>query len=176
LLIFVRMCNLKVLKTKNNTSPFRCTRLSFMSTKITKIGLTNDKISARGGLPLFLRYVEQIGLYRLISGTINSLLFKNRKGLQLQQFLKQIIAFFIDGTNMSISGFDQIKEDDGYAALLECRKDHLASSHQIKRYFAKLACVTDHIFNKILHELFFLETIYCQPTGYRIGSRYDGVG
>ena len=64
------MCNLKVIKLKNNTSPFGCTRLSFMSTKITKIGITNNKTSGRGGLSLFLRYVEQIGLYRLITGNI----------------------------------------------------------------------------------------------------------
>ena len=33
--------------------------------KITKIEITNDKISGRGGLALFLRYVEQIGFYPL---------------------------------------------------------------------------------------------------------------
>lgn len=101
-----------MIKLKNNTSPFGCTRLSFMSTKITKIGITNNKISGRGGLPLFLRYIEQIGLYGLITGNISSKNLGNRKGLQLQQFIKQIIAFFIDGTNMSISSFDQSKNDE----------------------------------------------------------------
>jgi hypothetical protein len=88
------LCNLKVSNLKNNTSPFGCTRLSFMSTKITKIGITSNKISGRGGLPIFLRYVEQIGLYGLITGTVSSQILRNRKGLQLQQFVKQIIAFF----------------------------------------------------------------------------------
>ena len=83
-----------------------------MSTKITKIGITNNKISGRGGLPLFLRYAEQIGLYGLITGNITSQVSGNRKGLQLQQFIKQIIAFFIDGTNMAISSFDQSKKDE----------------------------------------------------------------
>ena len=78
-----------------------------MNTKIAKIGITTNKISGRGGLPLFLRYSEQIGLYGLISRSISSLLTGNSKGLQLQQFVKQIIAFFIDGTHMAISGFDQ---------------------------------------------------------------------
>ena len=106
-----------------------------MSTKIAKIGITTNKISGRGGLPLFLRYSEQIGLYGLISRSISSLLTGNSKGLQLQQFVKQIIAFFIDGTNMAISGFDQSKKDEGYACLLECKTDQLASSHQVKRFF-----------------------------------------
>ena len=75
-----------------------------MGTKITKIGVTNDKISARGGLPLFLRYIENIGLYGLILRHIISLLSINKKGLQLQQFLKQMFAFYIDGTDTFLAG------------------------------------------------------------------------
>jgi len=169
LYINLKMCILEVLNPLINTALIRCTTLSFMSTKITKIGLTNDKISARGGLPLFLRYIEQIGLYRLISGTINSLLSKNSKGLQLQQFLKQIIAFFIDGTNMSISGFDQSKNDEGYAALLECKREQMASSHQIKRFFGKLSFITNLIFNKILNELFVWRLHITKPSIIELG-------
>jgi hypothetical protein len=33
--------------------------------QISKIEITNDKISGRGGLAFFLRYVEQIGFYEL---------------------------------------------------------------------------------------------------------------
>ncbi|MBA7577468.1 hypothetical protein ES708_19321 [subsurface metagenome] len=108
-----------------------------MGIKITKIGVTSDKISARGGLPLFLRYIERIGLYKLISSNVLSLVTKNGKGLQLQEFLKQIFAFFMDGTNMAMTGFDQLQIDEGYAALLESKTSEMASSHQIKRFFAK---------------------------------------
>jgi hypothetical protein len=41
-----------------------------MAAKITKIGVTNDKISGRGGLALILRYVEKTRLYALISGAV----------------------------------------------------------------------------------------------------------
>ena len=54
----------------------------FYGTKITKIGETNDKITARGGLPLFLRYVENIGLYKLMTGTLISLFVSNGEGLR----------------------------------------------------------------------------------------------
>ena len=81
------MCILKVIKLKNNTSPFGCTRLSFMSTKITKTGITSNKISGRG-LPLFLRYAEQVGLYGLITGNISSQISGNRQGFSL--LLKQV--------------------------------------------------------------------------------------
>jgi len=125
-----------------------------MGTKITKIGVTTEKITARGGLPLILRYIEKIELYGLISSTIMSLLAKSNKGLQLPQFLKQMFAFYIDGTNTSISYFDQLKTDEGYAAVLETNTEELASSHQIKRFFMKMSVLTNLIFNKILHELF----------------------
>jgi len=140
-----------------------------MGTKITKIGVTNDKISARGGLPLILRYIEEIGLYKLISGNILPLLSTNRKGLQLQQFLKQMLAFFIDGTNMAISGFDHLKNDEGYAALLESKTSEMASSHQIKRFFAKISIITNHIFNKILHELFVWRLKISKPQIIELG-------
>ena len=125
-----------------------------MGSKITKIGVTNDKISGRGGLSSYLRYIENIGLYRLIFNTLISFLFISSKGLQLQQFLKQIFAFFMDGTNMSIAGFDKKKADIGYAAVLESTLDQMASSHQIKRFFAKFSILPNWVFNKVLHELF----------------------
>ena len=134
-----------------------------MGTKITKIGITSDKITARGGLPLFLRHIDKTGLYRLISGTILSLIAKSNKGLQLKQFLKQLFAFCMDGTNTSISYFDQLKTDDGYAALLENSTEELASSHQVKRFFAKLSVVTNLVFNKILHELFVWRLNIARP-------------
>jgi len=112
---------------------------------------------------VFLRYIETIGLYKLISCTILSLLSIGAKGLGLQQFLKQMFAFFIDGTDMSISGFDNKKKDEGYAALLENKTDEMASSHQIKRFFIKVSIIPNLIFNKILNELFLWRLIISMP-------------
>ncbi len=74
-----------------------------------------------------------------------------------------MLAFFMDGTNMAISGFDKNKQDQGYAAMLECKSSQMASSHQIKRFFAKLSVVTNFIFNKILNELFVWRLHKSQP-------------
>jgi hypothetical protein len=71
-----------------------------MSSKITKISATNQKISGRGGITLFLRYVEQIKFYNLINHVFSNLPIFNSKGLQLSQFIKQMLAFFIDGTDI----------------------------------------------------------------------------
>lgn len=125
-----------------------------MSSKITKIGVTNDKISARGGISLFLRYIQNIKLFGLISATLIPFILLSGKGLQLEQFLKQMFAFFIDGTDMTMSGFDRKKKDEGYAALLENHTSEMASSHQIKRFFMKFIFIKDVFYNKILHELF----------------------
>ena len=163
------MCILDVENKTKNTSPIGCTRLSFMGTKITKIGITNDKISGRGGLPLFLRYVQQTGFYGLIMSMLFSLTSKSKKGLQLQQFIKQMLAFFMDGTNMAISGFDKVKNDQAYAALLECKSTQMASSHQIKRFFVKLSNVGNFMFNKILHELFIWRLLKDQPMVIQLG-------
>jgi len=125
-----------------------------MKTKISKISPTDEKISSRGGLSLFLRYVANIKLYELISGVVLLKIVFGSKGLSLQQFLKQIFAFFIDGTDMSISGFDKKKTDKGYASVLENTENDMASSHQIKRMFIKFIVIPNRLYNKILHELF----------------------
>ena len=125
-----------------------------MKTKINKINATDEKISSRGGLSLFLRYVENIKLYELINSVVILKIIFSNKGLNLQQFLKQMFAYFIDGTDMSISGFDKKKTDKGYASVLENTENEMASSHQIKRMFIKFIIIPNALYNKILHELF----------------------
>ncbi len=82
-----------------------------MVNKITNISVTNQKIYGRGGNTLFLRYVEQTKFYEVKAFGFSRLGVFNAKGLQLQQFMKQVIAFFIDGTDMSIAGFDKKKDE-----------------------------------------------------------------
>lgn len=125
-----------------------------MKTKINKIDATDEKISSRGGLSLFLRYVENTKLYELINGVVILKIVFGSKGLKLQQFLKQMFAYFIDGTDMSISGFDNKKTDKGYTSVLENTENDMASSHQIKRMFIKFIIIPNTLYNKILHELF----------------------
>jgi len=134
-----------------------------MSSKITKLGVTNDKISARGGVSLYLRYILSIKLYGLMAVTFTPFLVISSKGLQLQQFIKQMFAFFIDGTDMTMSGFDRKKKDKGYSALLENHTSEMASSHQIKRFFMKFIFIKDGIYNKILHELFIWRLLIESP-------------
>lgn len=131
--------------------------------KISKVEVTSEKLSGRGGLVFFLRYVENIGFYRLFEDYF-AFLKKSVKGLSTYQFIKQLLAHFIDGTEMAISAFDRRKDDQGYAAILENLKDEMASSHQIKRMFRKLLVVPNRLYRKILHLLFLWRLRVEKPT------------
>lgn len=140
-----------------------------MATKITKIAVTSDKISGRGGITFFLRYIEKLNLYGLILNLLSPLIFSGYKGLRLQQFLKQIFAYFIDGTHMALTGFDQKKKDKAYSALLENTPGDMASSHQIKRFFGKLSILPNNAYRKILHQLFIWRLKIEKPTIIELG-------
>ncbi len=121
--------------------------------KITKIDVTSEKLSGRGGIFFFLRYVENIIFYPLFEKYFG-FLRKSAKGLSIYQFIKQLMAHFIDGTDMSMSSFDRRKGDESYAAILENVPEQMASSHQIKRVFSKLACIGNRVYRNLLHQLF----------------------
>ena len=131
-------------------------------TKINKIEITNDTISGRGGLIPFIHYVENTKLFSLINRYLGHIKL-SKKGLMLNQFVKQIIVFFMDGTDMSITGFDRKKNDESYTSVLENTKDEMASSHQIKRFFGKFAIVHNMIFRKILAAMFIWRLLIEKP-------------
>jgi len=124
-----------------------------MQAKITRVVVTGDKLSGRGGIFFFLRYVENILFYPLFEKYFGC--FRtSAKGLPMCQFIKQLLAHFIDGTDMSMSRFDRRKNDEAYAALLENVPEQMASSHQVKRVFSKFAYIGNRLYRGLLHQLF----------------------
>jgi len=121
--------------------------------RISRIDITTDKITGRGGVAFFSRYVEHLGFYSLFTKTFGHLKTSG-KGLTCHGFIKQILTYFLDGSDMAIAGFDRRKKDQAYAASLECNLSDLASSHQIKRFFSKFQVVGNLLFRKILAHLF----------------------
>lgn len=121
--------------------------------KISAIDVTDETISGRGGLFFFLKFVERIGFYPLVEKRLA--FFKGSgKGLKLAAFLKQVVAHFVDGTDLAMLAFDRRKQDPAYAALLEQRPDELACSHQMKRFFRKLEGIGNKVYRRILGRLF----------------------
>jgi hypothetical protein len=131
--------------------------------KISKIGITRDKMSGRGGLFFMIRYIENTQFYSLFYRTFGRIK-KTTKGLSCHQFIKQMLAHFIDGSDMAMTAFDRRKQDRAYAALLENQTDEMASSHQIKRFFGKLGRCPQRLFRHLLLELFIWRLHIEQPT------------
>jgi len=131
--------------------------------KISKIAVTNDTISGRGGLFFIIRYIENTQFYSLFINKFGHVKTA-RKGLSCVQFMKQMLAHFIDGSDMAMTAFDRRKHDAAYAALLENRVDEMASSHQIKRFFNKLRLCPQRLFRWILLELFIWRLHIEQPS------------
>lgn len=138
--------------------------------KISKIETTNDVISARGGLTLFLRYLENTKVFDLIEGHLGKVK-GTKKGITTREFLMQFMLFIMDGSHRFLSYFDQLSSDAAYAAILETSQDRLASSHQIKRFFRNLSQIKDvtKLFRAILWELFLWRLEQEQPRHIILG-------
>jgi len=130
--------------------------------KITKIEVTNDKINGRGGLFFFMKYVENIRFFTFFKNYFG-FIKGSSKGLGCFEFIKQLVLWFIDGTDTSMKSFDRLKSDQAYAALLENRPDDMATSHQIKRMFRKFMFVGQMVFRSILLDMFIWRLRVEQP-------------
>ncbi len=102
---------------------------------IHHIEITNDTITGRAGLSLFVRYLRGIDLSPHLERLFGSMR-RSQKGLPITAIFKQLLCFFVDGTSSHLVHFDSLKEDDGYAAAIETLPEAMASSHTIKRFFA----------------------------------------
>jgi hypothetical protein len=123
------------------------------SSKLSCLGTTRDKLTGRAGLSFFLRYIDNIGLNPLISRYFGSLR-KSRKGEKIEFIFKQVMSFFVDGSSRHLTYFDQLKEDEGYAASLESESVQLSSSHSIKRFFNGFSFLRNRLFRKLYHKMF----------------------
>jgi hypothetical protein len=124
-----------------------------MKTRIDKIEETDDKLTGRGGLVFFVRYLNNIGIFSLLTGYFGDLR-KSKKGLPVGDLFKQIFCWFFDGTSRHLTWFDELAKDSGYAGTIEQPPDKMASSHAIKRFLKSFCIFKIWIFRKILKKLF----------------------
>ena len=130
---------------------------------INRIETTNATLSNRGGLAFILRYIESIGFFQLIETTVEGISL-NAKGKSASYLIRQILAFFIDGTFRAISAFDTLRSDEGYTATLEVKKENLVSSHTVKRFFRKFTFPKCAMLRKVLNHLFVWRLKVVRPT------------
>lgn len=133
------------------------------SCRINKVEITNENISGRGGLPFFLRYAEGIGIFPLFDQLFPDVR-KSSKGASVNSIARQLAAFMADGTNMSLNYFNKLKDDEGYASLLEYSSQELLSSHSVNRFFRKFKnFMKTTSFRKILRSEFIRQLKAASP-------------
>lgn len=123
------------------------------SARISRVGVTSDTLTGRGGLALFSRYVRNVGLHRQLEDFFGGLR-KSRKGLPVHELFHQLLCFLMDGTSRHLVHFDTLKEDTGYAGAIETVPDRMASSHAVKRFFRSFQWGRIWTFRRLLRRLF----------------------
>jgi Transposase DDE domain group 1 len=123
------------------------------SCRISKVEITTDTLTSRGGVALFVKYLQAIDIIALLLEKFGSLK-KSRKGVALKNLFLQVLCFFFDGTSRHMNYFDQLQEDAGYAAVLEVPEGQMASSHAMKRFFGTFGVFAAEAFRWVLKQLF----------------------
>ena len=134
--------------------------------KIDRIEITNDCLTSRAGLSLVARYIKSTRICHILS-KIFIFVKKTAKGTGLLSLFHQIICFFFDGSNLRLTHFDKLKNDEGYAASIETAEKQMASSHAIKRLFRAISEV--RVFRKVLKQLFVWRLLIENPKLIKIG-------
>ncbi|MBS3765277.1 hypothetical protein KGY71_02025 [Candidatus Bipolaricaulota bacterium] len=79
-------------------------------TRIDKVGVTNDKLTSRAGLTFLVHYLETIGIYTLLARYFGGVR-ESAKGIPVKEAFKQLICFFVDGTNLHLAYFDELAKE-----------------------------------------------------------------
>ncbi|MCP4628050.1 MAG: IS1380 family transposase [bacterium] len=136
--------------------------------KIQRIETTTDRLTGRAGLALFVAYLHGIQIFGWIDRWFATIR-KNRKGLGVSELFKQVLCFMVDGTSRRLTYFDQLAKDEGYAGSIETEKAHMASSHQVKRFFKAFAWTRVFLFRRLLQTLFIWRLQVTQPDVIDLG-------
>lgn len=136
--------------------------------KIDKIEITNDTLTSRGGLFLFVRYISKLGILSIFEKFFGYMR-KSNKGKSIPNIFKQILCYFIDGTSFTLTRFDALFKDKGYTAIIENEVDEMCSSHSIKRFFQAFSLARIWLFRKILLTLFIWRLRIEKPEVIKLG-------
>jgi len=136
--------------------------------KISHIEATQDNLTDRAGMLLFSRYLEQIGILSFLCPYFMAVRTRNR-GVTVHNILKQIICFLADGTRRHLTYFDSLKQDEGYASMIEMPDDQMMSSHSLKRFVSKLAFMRIWGIRRVLKRIFIRQLNRTKPDVIELG-------
>jgi hypothetical protein len=121
--------------------------------QIDGVGITDDVLTSRAGLSLFVRYISAIQIVPILVSTFGSLR-KSRKGMEIGELFRQVLCFFVEGGSRHLTYFDELKKDPGYRSTIEAGSlQELASSHTVKRFFRLFPLRCDFAFGAIFRTL-----------------------
>jgi hypothetical protein len=135
---------------------------------IDNIDVTNDTLTSRGGLSLFVRYLRGVALYPHLERLFGAIR-KTAKGQPVCEVFKQIFCFFLDGTSRHLVAFDRVKEDEGYAGAIESKPGAMLSSHAVKRFFKAFWWPRIYLFRHLLQRLFLWRLQIVEPVVVVLG-------
>ena len=136
--------------------------------KISLIETTNERLTGRAGLALFIAWLHQIQIFPILDRFFGSIR-KNKKGIESTELIKQILCFMFDGTSRHLTWFDKLAEDAGYAGSIETDMKDMASSHSVKRFFNAFAWTRIFLFRRLLQTLFIWRLNIKQPHVIELG-------
>jgi hypothetical protein len=88
---------------------------------------------------------------------------KSKKGVGVCSLIKQLLCFFMDGSNLHLTRFDEVAKDTAYAGCIETKEEQMASSHQVKRFFGAFSFVHQFLLRSCLQKLFIWRLEIEQP-------------
>jgi hypothetical protein len=135
---------------------------------IDDVQVTNDCLTGRAGLNLFVRYLRGIDLYPHLDRLFGSMR-KHPKGLAVVELFKQVLCFLFDGTSRHLAYFDTLARDTGYAAIIETDPKGMASSHTVKRFFQAFYWPRIFLFRRLLLQLFLWRLNLDKPEAIVLG-------
>ncbi len=121
--------------------------------QISDIEITTDTLTGRGGMPFVSRYLDQSGILDLFANQIGHLRFSG-KSKDVATIARQIMASFIDGTDVTMKGFDRRSKSPEMSSLLECEQKDLLSGSSVRRFFEKFTGSRYRLLRPVLHDLF----------------------
>lgn len=132
--------------------------------RISRVEPTDERITGRGGLNLFVRYLDRTEVVsRLLLPRLRCLR-KNRKGASVYSMIKQLLCFFMDGTSRHLSSFDELSKDEGYAGAIETAPEDMVSSHAVKRFLKAFRWPLVWMCRRVMLELFLWRLRISRPS------------
>lgn len=136
--------------------------------QILNVEKTNERLTSRAGLALFVSYLHSISIFSFIDKLFGHIR-KSKKGAAIAELFKQVLCFNADGTSRHLTYFDQLNKDEGYAGAIETEVKDMASSHTIKRFFKSFAGIRIFLLRSLLQRLFIWRLRIKKPNIIELG-------